>query len=342
MSTRVGFMLITTQVPRYRQTRSRFCKKQDQFPYSYKPPNQIFRDSRLARAFISLEARPYRKPLRLKTHYKGVTSSFPQLFSSTTYRYTLSMTYPYRSSSTFQPVTPDLTGIDGNRRVPIVAGAEEDTVVGHIGHGFVQPKEVAVVKKEECNDHNGFPICQRRISPLPRRQRSPAYSRPTRRHSPSHHQRTYINDSPTPPLIHDGFADMQAVIAGTARGYRPAVHMAASDSLSAQPGYNTPLANYVASMIVWIWFGSTPSHSSSPSNPFTSPVVNPAQLQPTEPFSRFVSSLLQTTLVSHSVTLVALLYVYRFKMRHPINAVPGSEIRPFVASLMLANKYLDE
>jgi hypothetical protein len=47
-------------------------------------------------------------------------------------------------------------------------------------------------------------------------------------------------------------------------------------------------------------------------------------------------------MVSHSVTLIALLYIYRLKLKNNIKAEPGSEHRPFVASLILANKYLDE
>ena len=52
--------------------------------------------------------------------------------------------------------------------------------------------------------------------------------------------------------------------------------------------------------------------------------------------------MLQITMVSHSVTLIALLYIYRLKQRNAIKAEPGSEQRPFVASLILGNKYLDE
>ena len=47
-------------------------------------------------------------------------------------------------------------------------------------------------------------------------------------------------------------------------------------------------------------------------------------------------------MVSHSVTILALLYIYRLKNRHPIEAGPGTEKRPFIASLILGNKYLDE
>jgi len=52
--------------------------------------------------------------------------------------------------------------------------------------------------------------------------------------------------------------------------------------------------------------------------------------------------MLQITKVSHSVTLVALLYIYRLKVRNAISAEAGSEQRPFIASLILSNKYLDE
>jgi hypothetical protein len=47
-------------------------------------------------------------------------------------------------------------------------------------------------------------------------------------------------------------------------------------------------------------------------------------------------------MVSHSVTLIALLYIYRLKQRNLIVGEAGSETRPFVVSLILGNKYLDE
>lgn len=47
-------------------------------------------------------------------------------------------------------------------------------------------------------------------------------------------------------------------------------------------------------------------------------------------------------MVSHSVTLIALLYIYRLKQRNRIVGDAGSETRPFVVSLILGNKYLDE
>jgi hypothetical protein len=52
--------------------------------------------------------------------------------------------------------------------------------------------------------------------------------------------------------------------------------------------------------------------------------------------------MLQVTMVSHSVTIVALLYIYRLKNKNNIVAGPGTEQRPFIASLILSNKYLDE
>lgn len=112
-------------------------------------------------------------------------------------------------------------------------------------------------------------------------------------------------------------------------------------------------------MVVWLWHGTpsstqssaTPSsrHSSpllnSP-NPFeithSTPPVNPLQIAPSAQFTEFVERMLKITMVSHSVTLVSLLYIYRLKMRNAISGVAGSETRPFVVSLILGNKYLDE
>ena len=79
------------------------------------------------------------------------------------------------------------------------------------------------------------------------------------------------------------------------------------------------------------------SSSSSASSP-----LNPNQVTPSTQFTEFVANMLKITMVSHSVTLIALLYIYRLKQRNPIKAEPGSEQRPFVASLILGNKYLDE
>lgn len=149
------------------------------------------------------------------------------------------------------------------------------------------------------------------------------------------------------------------------------MNMAQTGSLAALPGIQTPLASYVgecfpsflhdesnphtAQMIVWLWYGQfqqqQPPSPISPSNssildPFD-PTYHPQRIsqlmvQPSSGFSEFVARLLQVTMVSHSVTLVAVLYVYRLKMRNVFYSTPGSENRPFVAALMLANKYLDE
>ena len=112
-------------------------------------------------------------------------------------------------------------------------------------------------------------------------------------------------------------------------------------------------------MVVWLWHGtvspnqtaqgSSSKHSSpllSSPNPFeitpSAPSLNPLQIAPTAHFTEFVERMLKITMVSHSVTLVALLYIYRLKMRNAISGVSGSETRPFVVSLILGNKYLDE
>lgn len=113
-------------------------------------------------------------------------------------------------------------------------------------------------------------------------------------------------------------------------------------------------------MVVWLWFAepaSSPqidlSHSPlTPSSPlpcdpfelprYPSQPLNPHQFHPSVYFTHFVAQLLRITMVSHSVTLVALLYIFRLKNRNNIIGTPGTEQRPFIASLILSNKYLDE
>lgn len=116
-------------------------------------------------------------------------------------------------------------------------------------------------------------------------------------------------------------------------------------------------------MVVWLWYGDhrtsaafqTPAGSpdikvDSPplgTNPFDTSFnphypLNQHQVSPVPAFTEFVSRLLRITMVSHSVTLIALLYIYRLKMQNTIEAGPGTETRPFIASLILSNKYLDE
>ncbi|OCF36166.1 hypothetical protein I316_02038 [Kwoniella heveanensis BCC8398] len=136
------------------------------------------------------------------------------------------------------------------------------------------------------------------------------------------------------------------------------MHMAEKGSVAALSAFQTPLATYVAHMVVWLWYGdfqsavqnapSSPLSSTSiPHDPFDvshTPTsrISPLMVQPSIEFSKFVGRLLTVTSVSHSVTLVALLYIYRLKMKNQFYATPGSEQRPFVAALMLGNKYLDD
>ncbi|KAN0062890.1 hypothetical protein ACQY0O_004711 [Thecaphora frezii] len=60
-------------------------------------------------------------------------------------------------------------------------------------------------------------------------------------------------------------------------------------------------------------------------------------------FKLFVKDLLNTTQVSNSVILLALLYIHRLKSRHPgLRGEEGSEFRLFITALMLGNKFLDD
>lgn len=91
------------------------------------------------------------------------------------------------------------------------------------------------------------------------------------------------------------------------------------------------------------------------------------QVTPTERFTRFTNDLLATSKlhhtlcliredearahvcclfgsaqVSHSVVILALLYLARLKTKNPISPSPGSEFRLTVTALMIANKVLDD
>ncbi|OXG52006.1 hypothetical protein C355_02034 [Cryptococcus neoformans Th84] len=157
------------------------------------------------------------------------------------------------------------------------------------------------------------------------------------------------------PLVSPGALFLSPEVGRPKKKTKMDMNMAQTGSLAALPGIQTPLASYVAQMVVWLWYGQfqqqhplspiSPSNSSIP-DPFD-PACQPQRIsqlmvQPSAVFSEFVARLLQVTMVSHSVTLVAILYVYRLKMRNMFYSTPGSENRPFVAALMLANKYLDD
>ncbi|WWC66688.1 uncharacterized protein I206_100592 [Kwoniella pini CBS 10737] len=136
------------------------------------------------------------------------------------------------------------------------------------------------------------------------------------------------------------------------------MNMAKAGSIAAQSAFQTPLATYTAQMVVWLWFGdfvstmeqqppSPLSQTHISNDPFdahhaTSSPISGLMVQPSKEFSQFVSRMLTVTSVSHSVTIVALLYIYRLKMRNGFFSTPGSEQRPFIAGLMLGNKYLDD
>ncbi|WWC58259.1 uncharacterized protein I303_100797 [Kwoniella dejecticola CBS 10117] len=136
------------------------------------------------------------------------------------------------------------------------------------------------------------------------------------------------------------------------------MNMAKTGSIAAQSAFQTPLATYVAQMVVWLWYGdfapqadqppSSPlSHTHIPNDPFdvnhaTSSHISALMVHPSPDFGKFVTRMLNVTSVSHSVAIIALLYIYRLKMRNGFFSTPGSEQRPFIAGLMLGNKYLDD
>lgn len=60
-------------------------------------------------------------------------------------------------------------------------------------------------------------------------------------------------------------------------------------------------------------------------------------------FRKWVHTVLSTTQVTQNVILLALLFIYRLKIKNPsVNGRPGSEYRLLTVALMLGNKFLDD
>ncbi|GAA5825593.1 hypothetical protein JCM10212_006216 [Sporobolomyces blumeae] len=109
------------------------------------------------------------------------------------------------------------------------------------------------------------------------------------------------------------------------------------------------LSTFAAEMFVWLWFApatvvAPPSSSSSSAAPrrSTDTAISKLQFAPTPRFVGFCHDVLSTTQVSHSVVLLALLFIARLKQKNQIHGAPGSEFRLAVTGLMLANKVLDD
>ncbi|GAA5969561.1 hypothetical protein JCM11641_008160 [Rhodosporidiobolus odoratus] len=101
------------------------------------------------------------------------------------------------------------------------------------------------------------------------------------------------------------------------------------------------LALFAAEMFVWLWFAPCGEGESGAQGGEASR-VGKLQIKPTNRFLHFCNDVLTTTQVSHSVVVLALLFISRLKQRNAINGSPGSEYRLAVTGLMLANKVLDD
>ncbi|RXK37169.1 hypothetical protein M231_05538 [Tremella mesenterica] len=170
-------------------------------------------------------------------------------------------------------------------------------------------------------------------------------------------ERAVATAKPRPPPVFDptlATPELFDPVRGR-RTLKPDMNMAKKGSFAGTATVQTPLAAHIAGLLVHIWFGrfpqirpNTPSrnipNSLDLSPNFTSP-INPLQFQPAESFINNVARILQVTLVSHSVSVISLLYVYRIKTMTQLADYPlpqGSEWGVFVTSLILANKYLDD
>ncbi|BGP26489.1 hypothetical protein Rt10032_c11g4557 [Rhodotorula toruloides] len=104
------------------------------------------------------------------------------------------------------------------------------------------------------------------------------------------------------------------------------------------------LALFAAEMFVWLWFAPTSAGAGAgeAASPEDGAGLARLQVKPTDRFLRFCHEVLSTTQVSHSVVLLALLFVSRLKQRNDIKGAAGSEYRLAVTALMLGNKILDD
>ncbi|BGO93742.1 hypothetical protein NBRC10512_006622 [Rhodotorula toruloides] len=145
--------------------------------------------------------------------------------------------------------------------------------------------------------------------------------------------------SPDRSAIHSKPA-MTAVVA--APPAPTTVHNAAPPSPPLGP--ISALALFAAEMFVWLWFAPTSGGAGvgEAATPEDGAGLARLQVKPTDRFLRFCHEVLSTTQVSHSVVLLALLFVSRLKQRNDIKGAAGSEYRLAVTALMLGNKILDD
>ncbi|GAA95189.1 hypothetical protein E5Q_01844 [Mixia osmundae IAM 14324] len=104
------------------------------------------------------------------------------------------------------------------------------------------------------------------------------------------------------------------------------------------------LATFASEMITYLWFSSITQRKTALPAAYaaTESRPHPRQFRPTPGFSHFIRDVLLTTQVSRSVVVLALLFVYRLKIRNVIHGQPGSEFRLAIVAFMLANKVLDD
>ncbi|GMK58511.1 hypothetical protein CspeluHIS016_0505430 [Cutaneotrichosporon spelunceum] len=143
------------------------------------------------------------------------------------------------------------------------------------------------------------------------------------------------------------------------------MRLAEPGSDESKPGYLTPMAQYTATTFWYFWHADMFSSSlamsplmnrrqskdirKSKSRPFDNEgrAVHPVPINPNLAFCQFVFSVLRSTQVSFSVTILALIYTYKYKKclargRRPPFHREVSEAQGFITGLMLANKYLDD
>lgn len=121
-----------------------------------------------------------------------------------------------------------------------------------------------------------------------------------------------------------------------------------SPNLRIPPTINTPqesLPQLAAEVTCLFWFESSNTLKQVVDTVSTCQQIQPLvpDAHPTIGFKKWVATILTTTQVAQNVILLALLFIYRLKLKNPtVKGKPGSEYRLLTVALMLGNKFLDD
>ncbi|OIW22739.1 hypothetical protein CONLIGDRAFT_552219, partial [Coniochaeta ligniaria NRRL 30616] len=107
------------------------------------------------------------------------------------------------------------------------------------------------------------------------------------------------------------------------------------------------LADFTAQITCLFWFESIQTLEAAENIGSLPPNTPPARLTenalPLPSFKKWVHTVLSTTQVTQNVIILALMFIYRLKVKNPVvKGRSGSEYRLLTVALMLGNKFLDD